>query len=43
MDGYKLNNGNIQGLTNIQKLAIICMKQIQREHILKNKGFLVVD
>jgi hypothetical protein len=41
--GYKLNNGNIKDLTNLQQIAIICMKEIARKHSLSNKAFLVVD
>ena len=41
--GYKFNDGNIKDLTNLQRIAIICMKQINRDNSLNNKAFLVVD
>ena len=41
--GYKLNDGNIGNLTNLQQIAIICMKEISRKHSLNNKAFFVVD
>ena len=41
MTGYKLNNGNISGLTNLQKLAVLCMKQHRDMFYKDNKAFLV--
>lgn len=36
--GYKLNNGNMQGLTNLQKQAIITMKEERDKYFAENKA-----
>lgn len=41
--GYKINNGNVNDLTPLQRIAIYCMKRKQREYNLENKAFFVVD
>ena len=43
MAGYRLNNGEMNGLTRLQQIAIICMKNIHRVNSLENKAFLVVE
>lgn len=40
MAGYHLNNGNMDGLTNLQKNAIIIMKNERDKYYAKNKALL---
>ena len=40
MAGYKINNGNMTGLTNLQKIAILCMKKHRDEYYTDNKAIL---
>lgn len=36
--GYKLNNGNMQGLTNLQKQAILIMKTERDKYFADNNA-----
>lgn len=36
--GYHLNNGEMKGLTNLQKSAIIIMKEERDKYYAKNKA-----
>lgn len=38
--GYKLNNGDMTSLTNLQKLAVIIMKKEQDKYYGENKAIL---
>ena len=38
--GYKLNNGDMTGLTNLQKLAVIIMKKERDKYYGENKAIL---
>ena len=38
--GYKLNNGDMAGLTNLQKLAVIIMKKERDKYYGENKAIL---
>ena len=40
MAGYKLNNGSMAGLTNLQKTAIIIMKNEKDKYLARNKAIL---
>ena len=40
MTGYKINDGNIKGLTQLQKTAILCMKHERDKYYMENKAVL---
>jgi len=40
MSGYCINDGSMTGLTRLQKIAILCMKQHRDKYYKSNKAIL---
>lgn len=43
IDGLTINNGNINGLTYLQRNAILCMRKEKERYLTKNKAILVTS